>query len=315
MRIAVEFPLAPHRWGTNAVLDLAQAIEAIGYDEIDLFEHVTVGLPIPGRSETGQAAPELLEPMVTLGAIAAVTRQIGLGTGVLVLPQRQPALVAKQVATLDLLSRGRVRLGVGVGWQRAEYESLGVPFEERGRRMDEAIVLIRRYWTEPSVTFAGEFSQAEAMAMDPKPVQLGGPPIWIGGDSESALRRVGRLGDGWLAMADSDDIVANAPRKLAVLRAAAEEAGRDPAAIGLQARLSDPLDLDAISRRITALRQAGFTRTSVSMPVLEAAGVTGVEGHGEALIKIRERILSAAGADAVVVQDESPRSLDKLETR
>ena len=115
MHVAVEFPLATQRWGTDAVLDLARAIEDIGYDEIDLFDHVTVGYPIPGRSETRQAAPELLEPLVTLGAISAVTHRIGLGTGVLVLPQRQPALVAKQVATLDVLSSGRVRLGVGVG--------------------------------------------------------------------------------------------------------------------------------------------------------------------------------------------------------
>lgn len=294
MRIAVEFPLAPHRWGAHAVPDLARALEQIGYDEIDLFEHVTVGLPIPGRDEKQQAAPELLEPMVTLGAMAAVTQRIGLGTGVLVLPQRQPALVAKQVATLDLLSGGRVRLGVGAGWQRAEYDSLGVPFAERGRRLDEAIVLLRRYWTEPSVTFTGEFSQAEAMAMDPKPVQPGGPPIWVGGDSEPALRRVGRLGDGWLAMADADEIVVTAPRKLAVIRAAALETGRDPDQIGLQARLSNPLDLDAIPRRITALREAGFTWTSVSMPALEAAGVTGIEAHVATLSKIRERILSAA---------------------
>lgn len=295
MRVVVEFPLAPHRWGANAVLDLSRAIEAIGYDEIDLFEHVTVGQPIPGRSESGQAAPELLEPMVTLGAISSVTQRIGLGTGVLVLPQRQPALVAKQVATLDLLSGGRVRLGVGVGWQRSEYESLGVPFEERGRRMDEAITLIRRYWTEPSVSFAGEFSQAEAMAMDPKPVQPGGPPIWIGGDSPAALRRVGRLGDGWLAMADSDDIIATAPEKLATIRAAAEAAGREPDQLGFQARLSAPLDLDAITRRVLALREAGFTWTSVSTPVLEATGITGVEAQVEALGKIRERILSTVG--------------------
>lgn len=295
MHIAVEFPLAPHRWGANAVPDLAQTIEKIGYDEIDLFEHVTVGQPIPGRDERQQAAPELLEPMVTLGAIAAVTQRIGLGTGVLVLPQRQPALVAKQVATLDLLSGGRVRLGIGVGWQRAEYESLGVSFTERGRRMDEAITLIRRYWTESSVTFEGEFYKAEAMAMDPKPVQPGGVPIWIGGDSDAALRRAGRLGDGWLAMADSDDIVATAREKLAVIRAAAEKADRDPDAIGLQARLSDPLDLDSIARRVTGLRELGFTWTSISMPVLEAAGVTGIEAQVERLSQIRERILGAAG--------------------
>lgn len=295
MHLVVELPLAPQRWGAGAVLDLARGIEDLGYDEMDLFEHVTVGLPTPTRTESGQAAPELLEPMVTLAAMAAVTRRIGLGTGVLVLPQRQPALVAKQVATLDLLSGGRVRLGVGVGWQRSEYESLGVPFAERGRRMDESIELLRRYWTESSVTFKGRYYRAEAMAMDPKPVQPGGPPIWLGGDSEASLRRVGRVGDGWLAMADSDEIVATAQEKIAVIRAAAEEAGRDLARIGMQARLSDVLDLDALPRRIAGLRAAGFTWAAVSLPAIEAAGVVGVEAQVETLARIRERILREVG--------------------
>jgi probable F420-dependent oxidoreductase len=295
MHVAIEFPLAAQRWGTDAVLDLARAIEDVGYDEIDLFEHVTVGHPIPGRSETRQAAPELLEPLVTLGAISGVTRRIGIGTGVLVLPQRQPALVAKQVATLDVLSGGRVRLGVGVGWQRSEYESLGVPFEERGRRIDEAITLMRRFWTESSVTFRGHFYRAEAMGMDPKPVQPGGPPIWLGGDSEAALRRVGRLGDGWMAMPDSDEAVLIAPQNLAIIKAAAEAAGRDPARIGLQARLTDPLDLESLTRRVAALRAAGFTWTSVSLPSLETAGVVGVAALVEALSRIRERLRREVG--------------------
>jgi probable F420-dependent oxidoreductase len=299
MHVAVEFPLAAHRWGADTVLELARAIEDVGYDEIDLFEHVTVGHPIPGRSETREAAPELLEPLVTLGAISAVTHRIRLGTGILVLPQRQPALVAKQVATLDVLSNGRVRLGVGVGWQRSEYESLGVPFAERGRRIDEAITLMRRYWTEPSVTFHGQFYRAEAMGMDPKPVQPGGPPIWLGGDSEAALHRVGRLGDGWMAMADSDEAVVTAPEKLATIRAAAEAAGRDPARIGLQARLSDPLDLESVPRRVAGLRAAGFTWITVSLPVVEAAGVVGVAAQVEALTRIKAAILDAVG-DAVV---------------
>jgi probable F420-dependent oxidoreductase len=294
VKIAVEFPLAPHRWGPNAVLGLARAIEEIGYDEIDLFEHVTVGLPTPTRP-ANQAAPELPEPLVTLSAMAAVTRSIGLGTGVLVLPQRQPALVAKQVATLDVLSGGRVRLGVGVGWQESEYESLGVPFAERGRRIEEAIQLLRLYWTEPSVTFRGRYYLAEAMAMDPKPVQPGGPPIWLGGDSEAALRRVGRLGDGWLAMADADDILATLPDRLAIIRAAAEAAGRDPAKIGLQARLSAPQDLDAIASRAAALREAGFTWTSVSMPALEGAGIDGMTAQVDTLTRIIGRFRKAVG--------------------
>ena len=149
---------------------------------------------------------------------------------------------------------------------------------------------MRRYWTESSVTFSGEFYRAEAMGMDPKPVQPGGPPIWLGGDSEAALRRVGRLADGWLAMADSDEAVLTATQNLAIIQAAAEAAGRDPAGIGLQARLSDPLDLESLTRRVADLRAAGFTWTSVSLPSLETAGVVGVAALVEALSRIRERL-------------------------
>jgi len=295
VQIAVEFPLAPHRLGDTAVVDLARAIEDLGYDEIDLLEHVTVALPAPGRTLTGEAAPDLLEPLVTLGAIAAVTRRIGLGTEILILPQRPPALVAKQVATLDVLSGGRVRLGVGAGWQEPEFDSLGVPFAERGRRLEEGIRLIRRYWTESSVTFQGAFYHAEAMAMDRKPVQPGGPPIWLGGDSEVALRRVGRLGDGWMAMADSQDAVSALPRRIATIRAAAEEAGRDPAAIGVQMRIDPVDDLDGLARRIDRYRDMGVTWIGVSLPAIEAAGAHDVDAQVDALARIMTRVRSEEG--------------------
>src|SRR5215213_2654377 len=205
MHVAVEFPLATHRWGTDAVLELARAIEDAGYDEIDLFEHVTVGHPIPGRSESREAAPELLEPLVTLGAISAVTHRIRLGTGILVLPQRQPVLVAKQVSTLDVLSNGRVRLGVGVGWQEAEYDALEEDFNDRGRRMDEAVALLRAYWRDETIDFPGRYYSSTAMALEPKPPQGAALPIWIGGTSPAALRRVGQLGDGWMGSTVRDD--------------------------------------------------------------------------------------------------------------
>ena len=193
--------------GIDDLLDLAQAIEAAGYDEIDLGDHVTIGRPTEGRSMPDPPAAPVLEPMVTLAAIAAAVRRVRLGTGVLVLPQRQPALVAKQVATLDILSGGRVRLGVGAGWQESEYESLGVPFSERGRRMEEFMDLLRLYWRERAVTFHGRYYQAEAMAVDPPPVQPGGPPIWLGGGSMAVLRRIGRLGDGWMAVGEQPETV------------------------------------------------------------------------------------------------------------
>ncbi|MGH2601389.1 MAG: LLM class flavin-dependent oxidoreductase, partial [Dehalococcoidia bacterium] len=148
MHLAANLFALAHPKETASILDLARAIEELGYDEVDLGEHVTIGQPMEGRSIPDPPAMAAVEPLVTLGAIATVTRRVRLGTEVLVLPQRQPALVAKQVATLDVLSGGRVRLGVGAGWQEPEFDSLGVPFAERGRRLDEAIELIRLYWTE-----------------------------------------------------------------------------------------------------------------------------------------------------------------------
>jgi probable F420-dependent oxidoreductase len=289
MRLAVEFPSVAYRWGENAVPDLARAVEEAGYDEIDMFDHITMGHPKDGRAQGPYPAQmPLLEAFVTLGAIAVVTRRVRLGTEVLVLPQRQPALVAKQVATLDILSGGRVRLGAGVGWQESEYESLGVPFAERGRRMDECIELLRLYWREPSVTFTGRYYQAEAMAMDPKPVQPGGPPIWLGGGSEAALTRIGRMGDGWLA--GGGERPESVGERIAVIRRAAEQAGRDPSRIGLQIQLGDVRDLDALAARAAAFREAGFTWGAVNMTQLYTSGARDIAAQREALVRIKERV-------------------------
>jgi probable F420-dependent oxidoreductase len=294
MKLSVEYPFVAYRWGPEGMLDLARGVEEAGYDAIDMFDHVTMGHAIEGRSVGPYPTNmPLLEAFVMLGAVAAVTRRVRLGTEVLVLPQRQPALVAKQVATLDILSGGRVRLGVGVGWQESEYESLGVPFAERGRRMDECVELLRLYWREPSVTFRGRYYTAVAMGMDPKPVQPGGPPIWMGGSSSAALRRIGMMGDGWLANAGEQPETVGA--KVAAIHRAADEAGRDPAAIGLQAQLGDPNNLDALVARAAAFREHGFTWGAVNMTALFVGGRRTAEAQVEALSAIRERVAREAG--------------------
>ena len=156
MKIAVEFPSVVYREGPEGAVRLAKAIEDIGYDQLDVFDHVVMGHPTDGRP-AGPYPPKMpiLEALMTLAYCAAVTRRIGLGTEVLVLPQRHPTLVAKQISTLDTLSGGRVRLGVGVGWQESEYDAQGVDFHQRGARMDEAIALLRRYWSEDPVDAPG----------------------------------------------------------------------------------------------------------------------------------------------------------------
>ena len=181
MKLSVEFPSMAYREGPTAVAALARAIERIGYDHIDIFDHVVMGVPIEGR-ERGPYNPRMpiLEALMALAYMAAVTTRVTLGTEVLVLPQRQPTLVAKQVSTLDTLSGGRVRLGVGVGWQESEYEALGESFRDRGARMDEAIRLLRAYWTDAEVSMASAHYPTVSMAMEPKPPQGGRLPIWIG---------------------------------------------------------------------------------------------------------------------------------------
>src|SRR5947207_13537218 len=152
MRLAVEFPSVAYREGPEGVRRMARTIEEIGYDHIDMFDHVVMGFPIDGRPPGPyNPAMPILEALMTLSYIAAVTTRVTLGTEVLVLPQRQPTLVAKQVSTLDTLSGGRVRLGVGVGWQESEYEALGEDFHTRGARMDEAIAVLRACWGDAQV--------------------------------------------------------------------------------------------------------------------------------------------------------------------
>src|SRR5262245_28424258 len=183
MKLSVEFPSVSYREGPGAVARFGRTVEQIGYDHIDVFDHVVMGHPIAGRPPGPyNAAMPILEALMTLSHLAAVTTRVTLGTEVLVLPQREPVLVAKQVSTLDTLSGGRVRLGVGVGWQEAEYEALGEDFHTRGVRMDEAIELLRAYWEHPQVDFAGKHYHATAMAMEPKPPQGRRLPIWIGGN-------------------------------------------------------------------------------------------------------------------------------------
>jgi probable F420-dependent oxidoreductase len=304
VKLAVEFPSVAYREGPEAVLRLARAIEEIGFDHIDVFDHVVMGHPTPDRpAGPYNASMPILEALMTLACIAGATRRVTLGTEVLVLPQRNPALVAKQVSTLDTLSGGRVRLGVGVGWQASEFEALGEDFRTRGRRMDEAIRLLRVYWGEAQVSFEGEHYRAVAMAMEPKPPQGSRLPIWIGGYSEAAYRRVGQLGDGWLASRVSD--AESARRALEAIRRHAEAAVRDPGAIGLQSMVAPPprdadgkrfyADPDRVVARVVALRAMGFQWVSLNATAIFQAGARGVPAMIDALGGLHTRIRAELG--------------------
>jgi len=304
MKLSVEFPSVSYREGPAAVAALARAIERIGYDHIDIFDHVVMGVPIEGRPRGPyRAQMPILEALTALAYMAAVTTRVGLGTEVLVLPQRQPALVAKQVSTLDTLSGGRVRLGVGVGWQESEYEALGETFADRGARMDEAIRLLRAYWTDAEVNLVSAHYPTVSMAMEPKPPQGGQLPIWIGGGSEAAYRRVGRLGDGWLASRVTD--AASARQAIDAIHRHAEAAGRDPGAIGLQSMVAPPprdaagktfyADHDQVVARVAALKAMGFGWVALNATAIFQAGARSVEAMTDALHRLHDRIRAEVG--------------------
>ena len=304
MKLSVEFPSVSYREGPEAVQRMARALERIGFDHIDIFDHVVMGHPIEGRPPGPyNAGMPILEALMTLSHIAAVTSRVTLGTEVLVLPQREPVLVAKQVSTLDTLSSGRVRLGVGVGWQESEYEALGESFHTRGARMDEAISLMRAYWGETRVDFAGAHYRAVAMAMEPKPPQGRNIPVWIGGYSEAAFRRVGRLGDGWLASRITD--AADARRSIESIRRHAEAAGRDPAAIGLQSMVAPPprdaegkrfyVEPDRVVARVAELKAMGFQWVSLNATALFQSGSRSVDAMADALAGLHARIRAEVG--------------------
>ncbi len=302
MKLTVDYPSVAFREGPAKVLELGKALEDIGYDEIAVFDHVVMGYPTDDRK--GPRYPPqmpILEAIVLMAQLAAVTERIGLSTEVLVLPQRQPVLVAKQISTIDTLSGGRVRLGVGVGWQESEYDALEESFTNRGKRMDEAIRLMRSYWSDSQIDFDGQFYTSTAMAMEPKPDQDGGPPVWIGGGSQAALRRVAELGDGWMGSAlIDDDAIASA---LASIRQHAESFDRDPDEIGLQMMLQPPpvkpedkdyyANHDLVVSRAVALGEMGFEWVSLNATAIFQAGARSVDAMVDELAQLHEKITAA----------------------
>ncbi len=232
MKLGAIFPTTEIGNDPVAIRDWAQAAEQLGYNHIITYDHV-LGAAHEDRQPLLMGpyteTDPFHEPFVLLAWLAAATTRLELVTGVLILPQRQTALVAKQAAELDLLSGGRLRLGVGTGWNWVEYQALGVPFEGRGRRLDEQVELLRRLWREPLIDLEGEFHRVDRAGILPQP--RANLPIWFGGFSEPAFRRAARVGDGFLH-GTSPSRVEGFQRQLQELL---EAEGRDPAAFGSEA--------------------------------------------------------------------------------
>jgi probable F420-dependent oxidoreductase len=241
MQIGVTYPQLEFGSDLAAIRDFAQAAEAAGFDYLLAYDHV-LGADPAKHELSGPYTHESMfhEPFVLFGYLAGLTERIELVTGIIILPQRQTALVAKQAAEVDVLSGGRLTLGIGIGWNQVEYEGLGQDYRTRGRRSEEQVQLIRRLWEEPLVTFEGEFDTIRDAGIHPRPERR--IPIWFGGGAESVLRRIGRYGDGWLTLGgNTDEQRAELVARFGRVRDHAREAGRDPDAIALIGRVEASL--------------------------------------------------------------------------
>jgi len=267
------------------VREFAQAAEEIGYRHLLAYDHV-LGADVSQRPDwPGPYTSEhqFHELFVLFGYLAAVAPGLELVAGVLVLPQRQTALAAKQAAEVDLLTGGRFRLGVGLGWNHVEFEALGEDFRDRGRRSEEQIEVLRRLWTESVVDFDGRWHRIPAAGINPLPVQR--PiPIWIGGSAEAAIRRAARLADGFFPQRPLEG---GWSATMDRFRAWAEEAGRDPASIGVEQRIDVSGGTpDEWRAAVEEWRGLGATHFSV----VTMRGGLDVDGHVERIRKAFEAL-------------------------
>ena len=267
--------------GREPIIAFARRVEALDYDSLWVSDHVVIPWRIASRYPYNASGDfplpptgDFLEPLTALALVAGVTDRIALGTSVLVLPHRHPVLAAKMLATLDHLAPGRVICGAGVGWMREEIELLGAPYARRGAWSDEAIRVMRACWTEERAAFAGEFFRFEPVGCRPRPAR-GTIPIWIGGHTERAFRRVVEVGDGWHAAFPTHADLGHA---LSRLRDACAKAGRDPATLTISARMGLPTKQPAADTlaSVRALRDIGVQHLILEPAVRDAETMTAV---------------------------------------
>jgi probable F420-dependent oxidoreductase len=283
MRIGVVFPQTEIGADAGAVRAYAEHVEGLGFTHLLAYDHVVGADPNVHAGWDGfyDVHDTFHEPLVTFGYLAAVTTSLELVTGILILPQRQTVLVAKQAAEVDLLSGGRLRLGVGLGWNAVEYEALGEDFSNRGKRSEEQVDLMRTLWTEQTVTYHGTYHQVTGAGLAPLPIQR--PiPVWFGASSPRACRRAGRLGDGWFPMVGPGPKLEQALQEVAQ---AAREAGRDPAQIAMEGRVSWNGNADDLAAGLRVWADAGASHVSINTM---GAGLASVDDHLRALTSAAE---------------------------
>jgi probable F420-dependent oxidoreductase len=273
------------------IREVAQSLEDTGFDSVATNDHVVGGHPDrAGEERLHLHTTAVHEPLVLLSFIGAVTTRLELVTSILILPQRQTTLVAKQLAELDLLSGGRARLGVGVGRNWMEYEALNEDFTNRGRRIEEQIEVLRRYWTEDLVTFSGQWHELDRMGLNPLPVQR--PiPIWMGSFYgtivDKVLERIGRMADGWMPQFPPDKLEPVLER----VRRYAEQAGRDPGELGIECaiRISGEDDPQQWIDLATAYQELGATH----LKVIAMGGFDSPEARRDGMLRWYEAVSPA----------------------
>ena len=253
-------------------------VEELGFRHILAYDHVVGADPAvyPDWAGPYNVDSTFHEPMVLYGFLAAIT-ELELVTGIIIAPQRQTVLLAKQAAEIDILTSGRCRIGLGIGWNQVEYQALGEDFTTRGRRLEEQVGLLRRLWTQRSVTFEGRFDRVTGAGLAPLPTRQP-VPIWMGGRSPVAYRRIGRLADGWFPQVTPGPSLDEA---MATVAEGAREVGRAPDAIGMEGRISQGSGpADELVEQAERWRQAGASHLSVNTM---GSGLQGLDGHLDAL--------------------------------
>jgi probable F420-dependent oxidoreductase len=289
MRIGVVFPQTEIGHDAGGVRAYAEAAEELGFGHLLAYDHVVGADTRVHENWRGpyELASSFHESLVLFGYLAGLT-SLDLVTGILIAPQRQTVLIAKQAAAVDVLSGGRLRLGLGIGWNPVEYVALGKDFSNRGRRLEEQIPLLRRLFTEESVTFEGEYDTVIGAGISPLPVQR--PiPIWMGGTSEAALLRIGRLGDGWFPQVVPGH---GYEESLATVHRGAAEAGRAPSAIAVEGRINAGVSEEKTARHLAAWTAAGASYVSVNTM---GGGHRGPDAHIAALERAAAVVFDRAG--------------------
>jgi probable F420-dependent oxidoreductase len=284
MQVGVTFPQTEIGADPVAIRDYAQAVEGLGYKHLVVFDHV-LGADIVNRPGwRGYTQRDMFhEPFVLFGYLAALTH-LELVPAVIILPQRQTALVAKQATEVNILTGGKLRLGVGVGWNPVEYEALGANFNTRGRMIEEQVEVMRLLWSQEVVSYKGRFHTITEAGLNPLPIARS-IPVWMGGSANVLLHRVARLGDGWFPQGPPDDRMRVSVERL---RNYIKEAGRDPATVGIEARMNAREgDLDEWVRQTRGWRNLGATHISINTM---GAGFKSLRDHIDAISRYKEAI-------------------------